>query len=263
MVDSIVDAFFPFLTAIEKEVLEIDEIAFSDDMMVTDKKEVEPESGRQSQDIRPSPPAASAEGTVSSEQEKHISTAPSFEKAPLFASKEEATRATFDLSFPPPRLVLRRIRRHVRHALAFLWHAVADRFKPNDENLNFGSARRTLRRMARTRRLVTTLSRLLATKSEVVARMQKRLLQTTADEINRSLPPSVQAPAPAEMAGATVAQAQAQAGAEGMNSDILASSAGGIGAIPMSEAASANSNRNGGSGSEATDIAIYYGDVQG
>jgi hypothetical protein len=48
-----------------------------------------------------------------------------------------------------------------------------------------------------------------------------------------------------------------------MNSDILASSAGGIGAIPMSEAASANSNRNGGSGSEATDIAIYYGDVQG
>lgn len=34
----------------------------------------------------------------------------------------------------------------------------------------------TLRRMARTRRLVTSLTRLLATKSEVVAQIQKRLL---------------------------------------------------------------------------------------
>lgn len=36
----------------------------------------------------------------------------------------------------------------------------------------------TLRQMARTRRLVTSLGRLLASKSEVVAQIKKRLLKT-------------------------------------------------------------------------------------
>jgi magnesium transporter len=117
------------------------------------------------------------------------------------------------------------------------------------------SAGRTLRRMARTRRLVTSLSRLLATKSEVVARMQKRLLQVTAEELAARREPTPLQP-PMMNAGPTVAQINA----DGLDGGLPAAS--GVSAIPIYGTPSGE-----GKGkerrSEADDIAIYYGDVQG
>jgi hypothetical protein len=94
--------------------------------------------------------------------------------------------------------------------------------------------------MGRTRRLVTTLSRLLATKSDVVARVQKRLLTQVQGEL---------ATAPTAMA-------------------ITGSHAGEIGAIPLVGTRGANQSDgqpvlDTTGRREAAEVAIYYGDVQG
>ncbi|GAW06110.1 cation transporter [Lentinula edodes] len=77
------------------------------------------------------------------------------------------TRTHFALPRPPLPLLYRRFLRYIRS----LWQPSLS----NEKSIP-SSTMITLRRMARIRRLVTSLTRLLAAKSEVVAQIRKRLL---------------------------------------------------------------------------------------
>ncbi|KAJ7071066.1 hypothetical protein C8F01DRAFT_413176 [Mycena amicta] len=143
ILDSIVDSFFPFLTnGLEKEVMSIENIVFSS-------------SGF---------PMASVEPRTQEDEpmEKEGS-------EPLIRLVElsEKSLAQLEKSHLHPR----RSSFFAKFSMPFLgrWMRSKSRTSPNTS---------TLQRMARARRLVTSLARLLSSKSEVVAQLRKRLLTT-------------------------------------------------------------------------------------
>ncbi|GLB36116.1 putative corA-like Mg2+ transporter protein [Lyophyllum shimeji] len=160
ILDSIVDSFFPVLEEIGREVAAIEDLALTAGGGV-------PQPGA-TQLAVPSA-RAPAEGKTSMpsidivENEKHFSAekhgvTPSTDHVkPRFSSPQ--------LTFP---LALRRLRRFASKK----WRsfAVMNELHPPR------ATHTTLRRMAKTRKLVTSLTRLLATKSEVVMQIKKRLL---------------------------------------------------------------------------------------
>lgn len=160
ILDSIVDSFFPFLEEIEKEVMAIDHIVYNLN------SEFDPSDAVPSTDlVKPAPidlipPTKVEESPISQNNvESRLE-----EKYPLphFVS--------------PPltiRLLLRRGQRHV----ANIWKQYRE--KPN---IPPGATQLTLRRMVRTRKLVTALGRLLGTKSDVVTQLRKRLMRSAQGE---------------------------------------------------------------------------------
>lgn len=155
-------------------------------------------------------------------------------------------RAKFTLPVPPLRLTLRRLRRRVRK---FAWRTFTQLFpwfdsrRPARPGVGAGAetgSGAALRRMARVRRLVTSLTRLLATKSDVVARVQKRLLSQAHGE-------------PVGLSGS---------GPSGSDAGLLAA-ANGPGSAGASAGAESNALGNGARSKEAVEVAMYYGDVQG
>jgi magnesium transporter len=147
LLDSIVDSFFPFSDEIEKEVMAIEQLVYSGD------------KGLES-DIVKSSPALSPQ----SEKERLPSLS---EKNVLELGTTFTARTRFALSRPPLHLLYRRILRYIRGR--FRSSIPTEKSPPSSTTI-------TLRRMATTRRLVTSLTRLLATKSEVVTQIRKRLL---------------------------------------------------------------------------------------
>lgn len=160
IMDSIVDSFFPFLKEIEKEVDEIEKLVVSDYNTST---ETEQSSADMQMAQRPEEIVACDEP-----QDDKRSTLTLTEKTEEFP-KAVVRKIQFSLpaSFP---LFFRRLRRSLGH-----WRAhfqVVFRRSPVQATAS------TVYRMARARRLVTSLARFLAHKSEVVAQLQKRLLTT-------------------------------------------------------------------------------------
>lgn len=160
IMDSIVDSFFPFLEGVEKEVANMESLLVSEDVS-TDPAVTNP------------PPAPA-----------DIPTTPGFEK--VVATNEKSETSSFVVTEKPHdtlkaaerkthfklpsswRLYLRGLKSSVQ---AFYGHfRVVFKHTPTAKTTN------TVHRMARTRRLVTSLTRVLAHKSEVVAQLQKRLL---------------------------------------------------------------------------------------
>ncbi|KAA1471535.1 hypothetical protein DENSPDRAFT_776779 [Dentipellis sp. KUC8613] len=165
ILDSVVDAFFPFLEDVEKEIVNIEDIVFS----YTEAESMQ-------SPMKAGPPVPS--GLKREQKGKADSEATVKEESSVLSKEIDAAspRRTRRLRFSMPRF---------RYPISFcaLWYYIvssmaAFRFRRNAEakapavTANVSA----LRRMARTRRLVTSLARVLATKSEVVARIRKRLL---------------------------------------------------------------------------------------
>jgi len=162
ILDSIVDSFFPFLEEVEREVAALEDIVFStghdtdtEKRTNTSKHDVTLNARRTQTKIY----RHDAEKVNPTFHEKHKGT------KPIFSPKAQVA------AFLHP--IISRISRLV-HVIGRFFGA----YGPNylDYPTPPGDTTSTLRRMARTRRLVTSLSRLLATKSEVVLQIRKRLL---------------------------------------------------------------------------------------
>ncbi|KAH7916403.1 hypothetical protein BJ138DRAFT_1139654, partial [Hygrophoropsis aurantiaca] len=159
ILDSIVDSFFPSLNEIEKEVAAIEALVFSDDIL---------EGGPVETSTPPDPPKLVDNlPTHIIEVEKHSTG----EKTDFIADQTASLKTRFSLPRPTRPLFFRRMKRKLYAALEFISSARKFRTKAPQTSTIL-----TLRRMARTRRLVTSLGRLLATKSEVVSQIRKRFL---------------------------------------------------------------------------------------
>jgi len=157
ILDSIVDSFFPLLEEIGREVVAIEDLAAGRTPVPGTLQREAPSAPAQS--IEKAPPIDFVEIEKHSTAEKHSTiTSPDHVK-PRFSLPR--------LTFP---LALRRLKRFVNKWLSF---------RVREELPQRSATHTSLRRMARTRRLVTSLTRLLATKSEVVAQIRKRLLTSS------------------------------------------------------------------------------------
>ncbi|KAJ7706222.1 hypothetical protein B0H17DRAFT_1036260 [Mycena rosella] len=146
ILDSIVDSFSPFLQGLEREVMSIEDIVFSGASTTRDS---------------PSP-GVSVEKCIS-DMEKSSSQVWPTELSEKAVARHNKPSPRFSLPWPP-RLAKWKI------DIPRRWKAAS----PTPASPSPTAS--TLHRMARARRLVTSLSRLLATKSEVVAQLRKRLM---------------------------------------------------------------------------------------
>ncbi|KAK2461945.1 hypothetical protein APHAL10511_006408 [Amanita phalloides] len=154
LLDSIVDSFFPYMEQIDEEVIAIDKLVYSRHNQVSNKAYESP---------------SSLESIGSTLPEKVCDLGRAAQNS--IGSRDEKV----DLG--DPGRSLRRTRLFTLNLSRFFGRLICLISKRNflNENLSQNS-KVTLRRIARARRLVTILNRLLATKSEVIARIQKRLL---------------------------------------------------------------------------------------
>ncbi|KAI9460618.1 hypothetical protein BJY52DRAFT_1425995 [Lactarius psammicola] len=164
ILDSIVDSFFPFVEEIEKEVIAIESVVYNED----------------SPGSTVTVPSVSLTHTrasrVLTSEDKALPLNPLTDEKHLFF-KDVASIRTAKTQFSLPRptfgLMLRRMRRAF---FRFIGLFKPSRSKSRNVEPSFSRASSDLRRMARTRQLVTSVSRVLATKPEVVAGIRKRLM---------------------------------------------------------------------------------------
>ncbi|KAJ8495621.1 hypothetical protein ONZ51_g1615 [Trametes cubensis] len=165
IMDSIVDSFFPFLEVIEKEVLEIEHLVFSvgdGTGIPTSEKLAATQSGSSGSDTV----LLSDKGPAADSDEKH-----SFVGVANPSLKSASLRPRFSAPTSIP-LLVRGARRAICEAITSI-----PRFRAVDTHSpDYNHPATTIQRMARTRRLVTSLTRFLAVKSEVVTQVKKRLL---------------------------------------------------------------------------------------
>lgn len=158
IMDSIVDAFFPFLEGVEKEVVDMEALLASEDLTREPTTVYPP----------PTPPDIPSKSSL-----EKVVTHDTSEKLNSLAENSADTLKAMDRKpqFRLPtnwRLHVREVKRSV---LALHQH-----FRVVFKRTPIAKTTSTVHRMARTRRLVTSLTRVLAHKSEVVAQLQKRLL---------------------------------------------------------------------------------------
>ncbi|KAI9444768.1 hypothetical protein H4582DRAFT_1911167 [Lactarius indigo] len=167
ILDSIVDSFFPFVEEIEKEVIAIESVVYNED-------------GLGSTVTAPSTSLAHARASRPlTSEEKALPPDPHPDEKHQFF-RDVASIKTAKTQFSLPRLTLGLMLRRMRRAFfRFVGLFRPSRSKPRNVEPSFSRASFDLRRMARTRRLVTSVARVLATKPEVVAGIRKRLM--TAD----------------------------------------------------------------------------------
>ncbi|KAG1899273.1 uncharacterized protein F5891DRAFT_954398 [Suillus fuscotomentosus] len=163
ILDSVVDSFFPFLKEIEQQVLAVEALVFSsNDVSHTS-------STNTLVDLIHIPADDQCDSDI--------------EKLPDIPSKEMGET-------PPryfPRFTQPLFFRRLKCSLQNLRNTFATTHKVRTQ----ATTTNTLLRMARARRLVTSLTRLLATKSEVISQIRKRFLiggrQTTSPQGNDDL----------------------------------------------------------------------------
>jgi magnesium transporter len=160
ILDSVVDSFIPFLYEIEKEAGKVEDEVFANDI---GKRKlfnqcVIPDEAGDSQEHYLT--RKKVEGTdISSVDEKSS-----------FVMEPSSVKTRFCLSSETISIYLRRVKRMI--------HLPSKVPTPNGKKKArvSSSSALTIHRMARTRRLVTTLTRLLATKSDLIAQIRKRLM---------------------------------------------------------------------------------------
>ena len=160
ILDSIVDAFFPFLADIEREVTDVDALVYSGpDLAATVKVADAPLPFIMEKQI---------EDTSFSEKAQRSDDQINITQNALNITGVEFSHPRFVFPRLSVRLVFRQLRRFTATTASFIWRKKMG-YRANTTT--------TLRRMTRTRRLVTSLSRLLATKADVVTHIQKRLMR--------------------------------------------------------------------------------------
>ncbi|KAK7059010.1 hypothetical protein VNI00_001634 [Paramarasmius palmivorus] len=164
LLDSIVDSFFPVLDDIENEVLSIEELVYNEqqEAQTEDKGH---HSKRHILRPRKTPDMGQKPDQVSIDLEKHSSL--SEKNSIIHFTSNYPRRTRFSLPRPPLSILQKRIVRAIKSR----WRRSRNEkaAPPNTTSVN-------LKRIARTRRLVTSLTRLLASKADVVAQIQKRML---------------------------------------------------------------------------------------
>ncbi|OCH96146.1 hypothetical protein OBBRIDRAFT_744160 [Obba rivulosa] len=163
LIDSIVDSFFPFLEKIEKEVVEIENHVFSDKPGQPPSLDPAPSSSAEIQSEKVEPDAQRA-------VDVKTDTPTLTEKNATEPPKISGRKTHFAVPTAPA-LLFRRFKRFVRE----LADSVPN-FRAEFKHTSILTSINIVHRMARTKRLVTSLTRLLALKSEVVSQVQKRLL---------------------------------------------------------------------------------------
>jgi len=154
ILDSIVDSFFPFLQGLEREVMAIEDIVFSGENSTRATVSVNADSPETS---TPEPKNIEKTNSQLELSEKNVAR---FETAQThFSLPWPSFLAKWKINIPKRR-----------------------RKTAQPTTVNASPTASTLHRMARARRLVTSLSRLLASKSEVVSQLRKRLLTSSQSE---------------------------------------------------------------------------------
>ncbi|KAJ6621700.1 hypothetical protein B0H10DRAFT_2017107 [Mycena sp. CBHHK59/15] len=161
MLDSIVDSFFPFLRGLEREVMAIEAIVYSGVSTTHDSESAHPASnpdgsGSELRDIeKTNSIIEKPRSRVWQLNEKNVASL-------------DSTRTRFPVLWPLP-------------SIAKWKRSMQNRWKSTSALKPKPTTAATLYRMARARRLVASLSRLLASKSEVVTQLRKRLIADGAE----------------------------------------------------------------------------------
>jgi magnesium transporter len=158
--DSIVDSFFPFLEEVEREVVGIEEFVFSESRET---------ASRLISRITANPVKSAFD--VDQVQVINEKTLP--------GEKEEGATRVLPRPWTTRLLLAASVVIHWLRRLKISLRRISASGPSSDADLNSAAITSPLRRMARTRRLVTSLGRLLATKSEVITQLRKRLLSST------------------------------------------------------------------------------------
>lgn len=167
ILDSVVDAFFPLLQHIEQRVMEAESPIFADkaleNLQATTSISLKPDKDQSNAET------AASSTEISAKETPALSSSIADEKLLPFESSSSNVHARFTLPRPTASIMFRRIYRLVSSSLTSL--KKKRRKSPRESNQTA-----YMFRMAQTRKLVTAMGRLLATKSEVLAQIKKRLL---------------------------------------------------------------------------------------
>ncbi|KAF9651936.1 hypothetical protein BDM02DRAFT_3110074 [Thelephora ganbajun] len=167
ILDSVVDSFFPFVAQIDKEVEQMEKLLYSDSD--------DPKDAAKASSTEPKPSSDPASDSVN---EKGDDTPPSphDEKPPLSPSEpqQHVKTAMFQVTPLPISLYIRRARRFLKSIFSKT-PTGTDVGEPR-RSQQANAATRTVYKMVKTRRLVTSLTRLLSTKADVIGQIRKRLL---------------------------------------------------------------------------------------
>ena len=164
ILDSIVDSFFPFVEEIEKEVMAIESVVYNED------------SPGSTVTVPSISLARARTSRLATSEEKALPSNLLADEKQLFF-KDVASIRTAKTHFSLPRLTLGLMLRRTRRAfLRFIGLFKPSRSKSRSVQPSFSRTYFDLCRIARTRRLVTIVARVLATKPEVVAGIRKRLM---------------------------------------------------------------------------------------
>lgn len=157
LLDSVVDSFFPILKEIKNDVAAIETILFGNEELT----ETSFSGGSGGFD------AERSTGTVTG---KEVENSPSF-------SQIEKAEATPEVGprFSMPRLTMPLAFRHLKRRAKYFLQGAFSTSKSRNTSVRTATSI-AFRRMARMRRLVTSLTRLLASKSEIVSQIRKRYL---------------------------------------------------------------------------------------
>lgn len=148
------NSFFPILREIEKEVAAVETILFPNGECASS----------------PSAGSSTASTTTVEEEKVELSSIPCSEKIEIIAG--EGSR------FSAPRFAVPLASRYLKQKIILFLDSIFSTPKAKFVSSQAATTA-TLRRIARTRRLVTSLTRLLASKSEVLSRVRKRYLDVT------------------------------------------------------------------------------------
>ncbi|KAI0094857.1 hypothetical protein BDY19DRAFT_914959 [Irpex rosettiformis] len=175
IMDSIVDSFFPLLEQVEKEMIHLENVMFSDGNVAIAK----PMDDRDGDQLEEKPmKRGSGSDTLTSHSRSSSSSFENENKSLPTQQKEKATTSVLHAQFAVPKRRIMTIR-YIKHLIRRIALSVPRfNFKLMQVSRGKQVTHRTVNRIARVRRLVTSLSRILASKSEVVAQVKKRLLMT-------------------------------------------------------------------------------------
>ncbi|KAI0348595.1 hypothetical protein BDW22DRAFT_1320909 [Trametopsis cervina] len=174
IMDSIVDSFFPLLEQVEREMIHLETVMFSDDDLLHPPPD--PPAPEQPAKVE-EPKESSGSDTVVSHSSSLDIQIEGKDASPQLSEKPtlRAPHHTVHTKFLIPR---RRIStfRQAKSVLQKLISMVPRIHVKMNEAQREQLSHNTVHRVARVRKLVTSLSRILAAKSEVVAQVKKRLL---------------------------------------------------------------------------------------
>lgn len=166
ILDSVVDSFFPFLAQIEKEVDLVERFVYSDPDVADSNAKTGPAQ------LDPS------NSTFNDVDEKGDDSSMSvYDEKPSLSLAKPQQRVTTTKFRAPPLLISLRLRRAKRFIKS--WFSKTPTATTVGEHLvaqQINPATRTVYRMAKIRRLVTSLTRLLSTKADLIGQIRKRLV---------------------------------------------------------------------------------------